>query len=705
LVKKAFILAWCMAMLVAMAVLLQPGAQVGEANNDALMVFGQENNIEQIGPEWLDTNWNYRMPIVINNSSGETLTDYQVLIRLDDSNFDFSKANPGGSDVRFTGNDGETELDYWIESWNSSLAYIWVRVPSLEAGNNTIYMYYGNTGASSTSNGTATFIFFDDDWSHITSNCSIPGSKWWIRNGIPQVSAGELSLHNGTGISTCNSYLNKTIGFRVNYYIDLNSTSGHGYEWGGFIDGADGPRTVIRDRDPSSDPSNLYLLNRVNFDDPYPLGNSWRNNYHVFEIRWQQGESTANIDHTTIVSSNSSEVPFEELPVTFYSYLNTDTLWVDWVYMRNYTDQEPGMTFGTEQGLADLKMSMSDFPDPVYAGEALTYQLTVTNTSQIAAPGVVVTETLPAEVNFVSANPSVCTGSSQLICNLGSINHEQSANVTLVVDTTIDGVITNTAEVGSLAYDPDLETNIAQITTTVTASADMSTTLQADPEVVKPEALITYDLTVTNLGPSTVPTASAVLTLPVGIAFYSAPSNICNAINGIVTCTLSDVHSGTSTQILIKGTVQATSSMNLQTMASVDTTTYDPNPANNISTEEIYVDAEPPVVNWVNPVSNGEIFIISKRTVTLTASATDNNKIDEVVFKLWDHFIPPHGYYVPIGTVTTEPYQVNWDTSELKFGELYQVYVEAYDVAKNMSRQRIFVIKENMIFLPLIIGK
>jgi uncharacterized repeat protein (TIGR01451 family) len=709
-VKKAFILAWCMAMLVAMAVLLQPGAQVGEANNDALMVFGQENNIEQIGPEWLDTDWNYRTPIVINNNSGGTLTDYQILIKLDDSNFDFSKAKSGGSDVRFTGNDGETELDYWIESWSKSnnLAYIWVNVSVLPMGTTQIYIYYDNDDPKegNISSGSDTFIFFEDNWDQFAlggEGCKTdyPWKCTEITN--PILSTGDLAISK-TGILSFEKYNFKALGYRAIF----DSQDG---QLGGFYNQDNLSQSLIMDLWDDSI-TDLYLRN-------YVLGDPNDNiiervgdihNHHIYEIRWSDVLSIADIDHgaSTAESTDPEQVPDGNLSIRFYSPPGFNAiLYVDWVYVRNYIYPEPGVTFGTEQGLSDLKMSMSDSPDPVYAGEALTYQLTVTNTSQIDAPGVVVTETLPAEVNFVSANPSVCTGSSQLICNLGSINHEQSANITVVVDTTIDGVITNTAEVGSLAYDPDLETNIAQITTTVSSSADISITLQADPEVVKPEALITYDLTLTNLGPSTVPTASAVLTLPVGIAFYSAPSNICNAANGIVTCTLSDINSGTEHHILIIGIVQGTASGNLQAVANMSSDTHDPDLANNISIEETFVDDVLPEVSWLSPVGNEHVYYTGKDTITLTASAEDNYGIDKVVFTMWDHlWNDGQGHYVSIGTVTTEPYQAIADISQLKPGELYQFYAEAYDFAGNKSiRRRIFIVKENLTFLPIIVSK
>ena len=109
--------------------------------------------------------WQYCANINIDNTgNSENLTDYQVKIVLDSSNFDFSKANPDGSDIRFLDSDNNTPLSYWIEEWDSAneKATIWVKVPSIPASSNyIIYMYFGNAGATSESNGDNTFIFFD----------------------------------------------------------------------------------------------------------------------------------------------------------------------------------------------------------------------------------------------------------------------------------------------------------------------------------------------------------------------------------------------------------------------------------------------------------------------------------------------------------------------------------------------------------------
>ena len=111
--------------------------------------------------------WNYRKSHVINAASGAG-TNYQVKITAHygagtDSEADVylnnhSRTNFG--DIRFTGSDGATLLDYWMESkTDSDNAVFWVEVADdLSSTNQTIYIYYGKADATTTSNVNNTFI-------------------------------------------------------------------------------------------------------------------------------------------------------------------------------------------------------------------------------------------------------------------------------------------------------------------------------------------------------------------------------------------------------------------------------------------------------------------------------------------------------------------------------------------------------------------
>ncbi|RLI91177.1 MAG: hypothetical protein DRO95_04840, partial [Candidatus Altiarchaeales archaeon] len=117
------------------------------------------------GNYWWDYKWDYRKEINISENSGNNLSEYQILIILNTTNFNYSKTNDNGSDIRFIffneTSKKNIEIPYYIEEWNSSgESKIWVKIPYIEASSNTtIYLYYGNPDAESKSNISETFSY------------------------------------------------------------------------------------------------------------------------------------------------------------------------------------------------------------------------------------------------------------------------------------------------------------------------------------------------------------------------------------------------------------------------------------------------------------------------------------------------------------------------------------------------------------------
>jgi len=137
--------------------------------------------------------WRYYSKLTIDNTGNSSaLTNYQVKISLTSTNFDFTKANSDGSDIRFTDGNKSTLLSYWIESWDSSgqTATIWVKVPSISASSTkTIYLFYGNAGAVSASDGNNVFLFFDD-----FEDGTIDTNKWTYIRGTWEETGGYVHV-------------------------------------------------------------------------------------------------------------------------------------------------------------------------------------------------------------------------------------------------------------------------------------------------------------------------------------------------------------------------------------------------------------------------------------------------------------------------------------------------------------------------------
>jgi uncharacterized repeat protein (TIGR01451 family) len=98
----------------------------------------------------------------------------------------------------------------------------------------------------------------------------------------------------------------------------------------------------------------------------------------------------------------------------------------------------------------DLVLTKTDSNDSAPTGRNLTYTLTVTNNGPDPASDVVVVDTLPGSVTFVSANSSqgTCAHLTGVVtCNVGSMANGAVVTITIVVRPTQAGVITNVASV------------------------------------------------------------------------------------------------------------------------------------------------------------------------------------------------------------------------------------------------------------------
>jgi len=309
-------------------------------------------SLQQI--DWL-VGWNYRKSHVINPSSGAG-TNYQVKITVHygsgtDSGADVylgGKCKTDFGDIRFTRSDKITLIDYWMEDKvDGDYATFWVEVPDdLSSNSATIYIYYGNSSATTTSNGDNTFLFFDDfsgtdintdKWTVIGSNYI----TWSIDNGA--VRSTVVSPPPEWGIAILKSNYSPTYNQLIHAKVKVGSGTNIAilYRWAdsnNFITGY------------LQSPNKLYMSEKY--------GGTWYENYVTFT--WSAGnwydlevmEVSANsfvarVGTTTVSKSVHSISGYFALQGPFVS---GGYGWFDNVYVRKYVSPEPSHgSWGSEE--------------------------------------------------------------------------------------------------------------------------------------------------------------------------------------------------------------------------------------------------------------------------------------------------------------------------------------------------------------------
>ncbi len=121
-------------------------------NNASINIYEESNSTTSENP-WWNTNWRYRRTISVPNPSGVNQTGIIVKVL---SNYDLStlitdgKLNSNLSDIRFTDNNGNS-LTYWIQDSTSNSVDVWIIISTLASSGSDVWMYYGNSAATSES--------------------------------------------------------------------------------------------------------------------------------------------------------------------------------------------------------------------------------------------------------------------------------------------------------------------------------------------------------------------------------------------------------------------------------------------------------------------------------------------------------------------------------------------------------------------------
>lgn len=129
------------------------------------------------------------------------------------------------------------------------------------------------------------------------------------------------------------------------------------------------------------------------------------------------------------------------------------------------------------QASADLAVSQAASQPLLVVGQPFAVEISVTNWGPDTAVGVVLTNTLPGEVNFegISSSQGNCAADGLLLtCELGLLPAGQTADLALTLTPLTSEPFTNTVAVSAAILDPDLSNNLSALTLEAGDYADLT---------------------------------------------------------------------------------------------------------------------------------------------------------------------------------------------------------------------------------------
>ncbi|MEO6822767.1 MAG: LPXTG cell wall anchor domain-containing protein [Candidatus Nanopelagicales bacterium] len=246
---------------------------------------------------------------------------------------------------------------------------------------------------------------------------------------------------------------------------------------------------------------------------------------------------------------------------------------------------------------ADLSI-VKTHTGPVRVGDQLRFTLTVTNSGPSQARDVVVADTMPSGLTYVSASGTGWTCAlavgSQVRCTIPALDSGAVALIDVV--TTVQAAAypstSNIATVASGTPDPDPTDNTSTDTVTVPPLVDLAIT-KSHTGPARVGHQLTYTVHVSNAGPTDDPGPVTVTdTLPAGLSYVAAtsPGWSCADVGQVVTCTMdTGLTAGGSANLRLVVDVLAAAYPSVVNTAAVTSPAEDTDPSNNAAVDPTVV--------------------------------------------------------------------------------------------------------------------
>lgn len=302
-------------------------------------------------------------------------------------------------------------------------------------------------------------------------------------------------------------------------------------------------------------------------------------------------------------------------------------------------------------GSVNLSLSKAANPTSPRIGDTVSYFLTINNPSSFTVSGIEVTDTLPAEMVFVSASPGCGSLGQQVRCIIDAAPSSSSMIVITarVTSGNTGSLINNSAQISQIPasfVDPDTSNNSASAAVVIDG-VDLrllKSVVDLNGNNAEPGDIIEYTIEVSNSSTATPATDVTVTdTLPSEITLISADARCTGTTT--ITCSIGTLNSGESTSLVIQAQINAGASGSIVNAANVTSSQPEAYTSNNRDIAPLAVASGPIADTAVSitadingqPYNSGDLVKegdIVRFNVTLTNNGpfdATNLAIDQVV--------------------------------------------------------------------------
>ena len=190
----------------------------------------------------------------------------------------------------------------------------------------------------------------------------------------------------------------------------------------------------------------------------------------------------------------------------------------------NASNNQASITVTPQEADLGVTKSVVGSSQPSANSPNVTFQITVSNTGPDAATGVVLSDSLPSTLVFLSSDsPDYNAATGQW--NVGTVAVGQTRTLMIMArlaNGVSTGVISNTSTVIALDQCDENSANDSATATVSPQVIDLSVTKAVNNTVPALNSQVTFTITVTNSGPSTATGVSLKDQLPLGLVYVSS---------------------------------------------------------------------------------------------------------------------------------------------------------------------------------------